>query len=132
MVCGFLGLNWCVSFLFCLLTHFLKSNLSLLLSFSLRQYISSVRNTHRSSRKRGGSKREKIFITFTRECKLLFSNGRRGVTTVDRAAMEQTAHFFQEEPDLSLQCPSMSYKHDRNNELDSWSFHQFCLVVECV
>lgn len=26
---------WCVSFLFCLLTHFLKSDLSLLLSFSL-------------------------------------------------------------------------------------------------
>lgn len=35
IVGGFLGLNWCVSFLFCLLTHFLKSDLSLLLSFSL-------------------------------------------------------------------------------------------------
>lgn len=104
VVCGFLGLNWCVSFLFCLLTHFLKSNLSLLLSFSLRQYISGVRNSHRSSRKRSGSKRRKVFITFARDYKLLFSDGTQG----GRTAMEQTTYFFQGEPCLSPQCPSMS------------------------
>lgn len=119
MVCGFLGLNWSVSFLFCLLTHFLKSNLSLLLSFSLRQYISSAHNTHRSSKKRGGSKRGKIFITFTREkYKLLFSDGRQGGMTVDRTAMEQTAYFFQREPYLLLQPPRTS--HINTIEIMTW------------
>lgn len=69
---GFLGFNWCVSFLFCLLTHFLKSNLSLLLSFSPKQYISSVCNTYQSSRKRGGSKRGKYFHYFHKRVQIIF------------------------------------------------------------
>lgn len=94
MICGFLGLNWCVSFLFCLLIHFLKPDLSCLLTFSLRQNINSVRNTHQSSRKRDGSKRGNTCISFTREYKLLFSKRKPGGATVARAAMEQITYFF--------------------------------------
>lgn len=130
MVCGFLGLNWPISFLFCLLTHFLKSNLSLLLSFSLRQYISCVHNTHRSSRKRDGSKRWKIFIIFTREkYKLLFSDGRQGGTTVDSRGADHV--FLEGTLSAAPMSKNILYEIHRNTELGFMEFSSTEMLLFC-
>lgn len=115
--------------LLCLLTHFLKSDLSSLLSFSLSTPVAVTPPNQQEER---WQQKQKIFITFTREYKLLFSHERQGRTTVDRTTMEQLTYFFQREPHLSLQSPSTSCKPHRNTDLDSQSCHQFSLAVERV
>lgn len=120
MVYGVLGFNWPVSFLFCLLTHFLKSNLSL--SVSLRQYISSVHNTHWSNKQKGMAGKVETFPLLSQERnKYYFLMGDE--EEQQWTAMEWAMCFFQTEPYLLFLCPRTTHmKSVQILNLDSWTW----------